>query len=411
MKLRLFLGQLGNGLIWLVAIGWAAWLYVDPFDPYLPEGQKLLLLPIALALVALGDIFEFDLRGGRSTPASNAIIFPLFVVLEPVEVLLVIIPTFLFAMIVRAQKLGYLPRFRSTSRRLAATLVALGVYIQLVKLVPQFQGEQGDLLSKTLAMVVAGVVQFGIDTGLWAGFIARAEGVPAMPILQSQLQKLAPLQIAFLSVAALISLAYGALGIWAFVLFLPPLFAARHAFRRYASIHRTYEQTIKALSKAPELAGYAHEGHSARVADLAVSIARQQGLSEDAVEEIEFAALLHDVGRFSFDDPAQVPESMAGTPGAARLAEASAAIVGQTKYLARVAEHVRDQDLPLSGDRQPQLGSRIVKVANDYVELTKEGPGISPLLALHQMEVQAGSVYDPALVRSLRRTLEHRGAV
>jgi hypothetical protein len=52
-----------------------------------------------------------------------------------------------------------------------------------------------------------------------------------------------------------------------------------------------------------------------------------------------------------------------------------------------------------------------VRAVNDFVELTENGPHLSPLLALHQLELEAGTVYDPAIVRSLRRILELRGAI
>ena len=404
MKLKSFPAQLTSASFWGAA---AAWTYFELAGGYLIRSEQLPLLLIAAGLVILGDILEIDLRGGRSTPVSNAVVFALFIVLDPAEVMLVILPAFFVAMLIRAGKFGWGPRFRSTSRRLATVLFALSVHLTLVEFLPPLTGRRGELLSQTIAMSVAGVVYLVADTGLSATLISVAQRIPVMPIWRSQLNNMTAPQVAFLSVSALIALAFDVLAEWAFILFLLPLIAARHAFRRYASIHKTYEQTIRALSKAPELAGYATQGHSVRVAELAMAIARQQGLSDNEVEEVEFAALLHDIGRFSFDDPADVPESVSGTLAGELLAEASASVVGQTPYLTRVATLVRDQDTAYDAKATPPLGARIVKVANDYVELANEGPGFSPLTALHQIELQSGNVYDPVLVRSLRRALEH----
>jgi hypothetical protein len=407
MKQKSFLAQLVSWIFWVAAIGWIA---VEFQSGYRIERAQLPLLVIAAALVILGDIFEIDLRGGRSTPASNAVVFALFVVLEPPEMLLVILPSFFIAMVVRSRQFGWGPRFRSTSRRLATTMFARAFYIALSGILPAFpqEGARGELLSDTVAMVLAGLVFLVLDTFLSASLISIDQRIPVLPIWRSQLQNLSSIHVAFLSVSALIALAFGVLQEWAFVLFLLPLLAARHAFRRYSSIHKTYEQTIRALSRSPELAGYAQDGHSTRVAELAVAMARQQGLSDNEAQEVEFAALLHDIGRFSFDDPADVPESMSGTPAGQRLAEASSSVVGQTKYLSRVANLVREQDASFDSIRKPAIGARIVKVANDYVELVEEGPGFSPLTALHQLELQAGADYDPALVKSLRSALEMR---
>lgn len=210
------------------------------------------------------------------------------------------------------------------------------------------------------------------------------------------------------------ALAFEVLGGSAFILFLLPLLAARRAFRRYASIHTTYVQTIRALSKVPEMAGYAPQGHSIRVAEIAMSIARDRGLSDNEVQDIEFAALLHDVGRLSFEDPGAVPESAVGTRAGRQLALTSARIVGKTPYLARVAQIVNYQDEPFATAQRTTeelipKETQIVKVSNDFVELTEEGgPRLSRLMALHQMEQMSGVDYDPVILSSLRRVLKQR---
>lgn len=414
MKPKQFPGLLANSAVWALALGWVV---RELSRGYSADRDEIYLLFATIAVVGVSDFLEVDLRGGRSTAVSNSIVFALFVVLgSPVEVLIVILPAFLGAMVVRARRLGLGPRFRSSSRRLVSIMLALGIYQSLVGRIPPLSVGRGELLSEILAMAVGGAVYLLIDTGLSALLISRAQHVPMGPIWQGQLQNLSPLHVAFLSVSALIALAHDVLGLWAFALFLLPLLAARYSFRRYAQIHRTYAQTIKALSTLPELAGYAQRGHSSRVADLASNIARDRGFSDPDVQEVEFAAYLHDVGRLSFEDPSEVPESVTGTPQAQVLADASASIVGQTPYLNRVAQLVRNHSLPFSASRDAQdevvrSGSRIVRAVNDFVELTDNGPHLSALLALHQLELEAGTVYDPAIVRSLRRILELRGTI
>jgi response regulator RpfG family c-di-GMP phosphodiesterase len=274
--------------------------------------------------------------------------------------------------------------------------------------------DEGDLLALTAAMVVAGTLMLLIDTGASAFFIANVQRIPALPIWKGQLQNRAAIHGAFLSVAALMALAFEVLGGSAFVLFLLPLMAARRAFRRYASIHTTYVQTIRALSKVPEMAGYAPQGHSIRVAEVATSIARDRGLSDNEVQDIEFAALLHDVGRLSFDDPGAVPESAVGTRTGRQLALTSARIVGKTPYLARVAQIVNYQDEPFAAAQRTTAEfipreTQIVKVSNDFVELTEEGgPRLSRLMAMHQLEQMSGTDYDPEILTALRHVLKRR---
>jgi hypothetical protein len=413
MSPQRFLPRLASASLWLFASSLVFGAYLRGWRP----ARKELLL-LAFVLVALGELLEVDLRGGRSTPVSNAVAFALFVAVpSSLGVVVAVLPAYFVAMAVRARELGWGPRFRSTTRRLGTLLASLAFFHLMSWAVPALPVHGGRALSRTLAMVVAGGFYLVVETGASALFIARAQRIPLAPIWRGQVSNRLSLHAALLSVAALMALAEGVLGDVAFVLFLLPLLAARYSFKRYASIHKTYVQTIRALSKVPELAGYAREGHSHEVAELAMNIARDRGLSDNEVEEVEFAALLHDVGKITFDDPELLPESVTGTSSGVEVLEASAQIVAKTPYLDRVAKVIRNQRRltersPGDGDAVLMLESRILKVANAYVELTEEGgPALSPNGALRCLDGDTGTVYDIEVVNSLRRVLERRVAV
>ena len=93
------------------------------------------------------------------------------------------------------------------------------------------------------------------------------------------------------------------MGYWALPLFALPLLVAQFSFRRYASIRATYDQTIQSLSRVTEVGGYTETGHSQRVAQLAVAIGHEMGLSEGDVKDLKYAALMHDIGQLSLTDP------------------------------------------------------------------------------------------------------------
>lgn len=413
MRRGRFPPQLVSFSVWAAVLSWLAFRVLSGHRP-----ANWRVLALAAVIVALGELLEVDLPGGRSTPVSSAVVFALFVVLpSAADVVLAIVPAFLVGMVVKGREVGFGPRFRSTSRRLAATVVALAAYQPLAAVIPALPVEplrRGALLSRTAAMVIAGALELMIDTGVSAAFVSRAQRIPGWPVWRGQMRNRLALHGSFLSVAALMALAHAILREAAFVLFLLPLLAARYSFRRYASIHKTYVQTVRALSKVPELAGYTHRGHSVRVAELATAIARDRGLSDNDVQDVEFAALLHNAGVISFDDPADVPESVAGTREGYRLALASARVIENTPYLERVARIMRSQDDPFTGMQYPDAepapaGARIVKVASDYVELTEEGgPALSPAAAIEQIDAGVGTEYDPGVVTSLRRVLAHR---
>lgn len=394
--------------VWLAALGWLALDLV-----YLGAHKNWRTIALAAAVVLVGELLEVDLRGGRSTPVSSAVVFALFVILPPGNAgfLMAILPALVIAIVARSSSVGWGPKFRSTSRRLWSILISYGLFLAVTRslgLVHPFPS------SVTVIMVGAGSIKLLIDTAASSMFIANAQHIRVWPLWKGQLRNRLALHSALLSVAALMALAYESLGNLTFVLFLLPLLAARYAFKRYASIHKIYLQTVRALAKVPELAGYAPEGHSTRVAELAASLARERGMSDNEVQDLEFASLLHDVGRVSFADPGEFPESVAGTRAGQRIAEASATIIGRTPYLSKVAKIVRDSDRDPESpflDGPVLEGSLILKVANDFVELTEMGgPQMAEEVAFQLISSDVGS-YDNGVIGALSRVLELRQTV
>jgi putative nucleotidyltransferase with HDIG domain len=242
---------------------------------------------------------------------------------------------------------------------------------------------------------------------------AVTEKLPLLPQLRGRLRASAALQVASVSVGALLALAHPTLGTWAFPLFLVPLVATQFSFRQFASIRKTYLQTIRALAKVPEMAGYTQPGHSARVAEVAVEIAHELGIEQSKVEEIQYAALLHDIGRVSLPDPETANDSTYRL----ELAVVGAAIVEQTGYLPGVASIIRQQHEPYrrrgeDQNRELDVGAKIIKVASAYDDLTyPQGAGRTSWDALEHLHFNMAYEFDPAVIQGLTKVLEKRGEI
>ena len=68
------------------------------------------------------------------------------------------------------------------------------------------------------------------------------------------------------------------------------------------SLKKNYKQTIEALSSAIEEKDMFTQGHSKRVSEYCVKIAKEMDLSSDEIERLEIAALLHDIGKLTIDN-------------------------------------------------------------------------------------------------------------
>jgi putative nucleotidyltransferase with HDIG domain len=98
-------------------------------------------------------------------------------------------------------------------------------------------------------------------------------------------------------IALLIVLLYDNAKTLGIVLFLLPLLLVRYSFANNVALQKDNNDIIKVLIKAIETRDPYTSGHSLRVATLAVAIAEDLGLSRQKIDDVEVAALLHDVGK------------------------------------------------------------------------------------------------------------------
>ncbi len=235
-----------------------------------------------------------------------------------------------------------------------------------------------------------------------------------------------PLGAAVGASALLIAFAAETMGLAALAVFTAPLLLTQVAFRRYAGIRATYLQTVRALAKVTEIGGYVEPGHSERVSKLAVAVGRELGIHEPELLELEYAALMHDIGQLSLHDPIPGGATVLAAPhDQRRIAELGAEVIQQAQLLGSVAEIVRRQNepyrgtevahegygrhavrTPAAGPSGPPLGSRIIKTANAFDDLV--GSSLDPgraAAAVEQLRLDTVSEYDPDTVEALSRVV------
>jgi hypothetical protein len=247
-----------------------------------------------------------------------------------------------------------------------------------------------------------------------------------------------PLGAAVGASALLIAFAAEVMGLAALAVFIAPLLVTQVAFRRYAGIRATYLQTVRALAKVTEIGGYVEPGHSERVSRLAVAIGRELGIHEPQLLELEYAALMHDIGQLSLHDP--IPGGatvLASRQDQQRIAELGADVIQQAQVLGSVAEIVRRQNEPYrglevshegftgrtghaghpgrAGDSTPSgppMSSRIIKAANAFDDLV--GSSLDPgraAAAVQQLRLDTASEFDPDAVEALSRVVSRRSVI
>jgi HD superfamily phosphodiesterase len=147
-----------------------------------------------------------------------------------------------------------------------------------------------------------------------------------------------------------------------------------------------------------------------RTAELAVSIGAELGMGWRALDRVEHAALLHDVGRLVLANPAVA--AAPHTPS--DISAWSAAIIGEAGHLAPIADLVGAMHHPYRrpGERRdPTLAreAHLIRVVASYDEALAAGG--SSTEAIEHLHRGAAYDFDPEIVAQLRLILEGDGAL
>jgi putative two-component system response regulator len=170
---------------------------------------------------------------------------------------------------------------------------------------------------------------------------------------------------------------------------------------------------VQALAQALEAKDAYLRGHSLRVSEYAVSIARSVGLDDNAIDDIALGGHLHDIGKIGVSEEvlhkagkltdAEYRHIMEHTVIGARIL--GPLLRDAPMVIAVVRSHHERLDgkgLPdgLAGDTIP-MAARIVSVADAFDAMTSERPyrhSLSVDRALLELRTQRGIQWDPVAV-------------
>jgi response regulator RpfG family c-di-GMP phosphodiesterase len=127
-------------------------------------------------------------------------------------------------------------------------------------------------------------------------------------------------------------------------------------------------------------------------------------MNEPDLLELEYAALMHDIGQLSLQDPIPGGATVLVSPeDQRRIAELGAGVIKEAGVLDRVAEIVRCQDRPWRGPEPgPPVGSRIIRAANAFDDLVGGSTDRDrAAAALERLRLDTAAQYDPRVVEAL----------
>jgi hypothetical protein len=325
----------------------------------------------------------------------------------------------------RRRALGRRAAFDASNWMLCAGAAAL-VYRPLAEL---GGGSTGILL---VAATVAGAVFTGLNNGFLCLAMALSEGVPIRVVWNERFHWARYHFLGYGALALAVTLAdrkMGLVGVIAFA--LPPVLMVvsvraylAHTRRAVEEVgeanqrmRRAHRNTIAALSRCMEAKDFETGGHTERVSDIAVALARRLGYTGDDLDAIEIGALLHDIGKIS------IPEDILRKPSALSVLEwdvmkrhpvVSEFILADTELHPFVCLIARSSHERYDGAGYPDglggeeipLPARIVLVADAFDAITSDRPYRAARTgeeALAELREHAGAQFCPRVFAALEQ--------
>ncbi len=184
--------------------------------------------------------------------------------------------------------------------------------------------------------------------------------------------------------------------------------------RLYSELKETFYITAETLTETIELRDPCTGGHTRRVKNYSMIIGRYLGLSKGELENLELAAILHDIGKIGIRDDILLKKGKLSEEEMQKMkmhsiygSELLQGIKQLKKMLPVIKHHHERYDgagYPdgLKGD-EISLMAKILSVADSFDAMTTHRPykeRISPEAALIQLKQCAGTQFDPEVVEA-----------
>lgn len=189
--------------------------------------------------------------------------------------------------------------------------------------------------------------------------------------------------------------------------------------RLFETITKNYYDTIQSLALALEARDHYTRGHSERVTDFAVQIAKNMGISESEIETLRFAGKLHDIGKIAISDRILLKEGKLTLSEYADIKThpiKGTELLEPLEFLKNILPHIRHHHERYDGKGYPQglsknnipVLARILSVADAFDAMTSVRPyrnALSEDQALKELDKNTGSQFDPQVVEAFQKVI------
>ncbi len=407
------------------------------------DWQALIILA---ALAALAERFDLSLYGDSRVSLAFVPIFAA-IIISGISGLALVVPLAILASAVGVKRPLY-----KTAFNFGALMLAGAASVLVFRAFGA--ASNPDALPQVLGpTLLAAAANFAANSCLVAAAISLSTHTSPRSVWNEHFSWLWPHYLVMGVLGLAIASAYHVLGLWGIAVFVAPPLMMRFSLKQYldrtsksvlelreaheelqaahsqvteamAGLGKAYDGTLRSLVAALDARDSETAGHSERVAELALAVGEEMGISRDSEEwrDLQWGALLHDVGKIAVPDEV-LRKSSALSDDDWRVMKAHPAtgydILQAVEFLAPAAQIVRAHHERFDGSGYPRglvgeeipLGARIFAVVDAFDAMTSYRPyrhPIPPEEALAEVLRHSGTQFDPAVVYAFLSVYQKR---
>jgi len=399
-------------IIVITTLAIALFIYLTPSLPSFSNIWLAILFFLTISIFT--EFIPVDLPVGGVISIGFPIDFVLILVYGPALAMLITALGALIGEIIERKVSWYKIIFNTSQYALTVGIAGI-VYQQAGGVV----GAQ-NIFRFILPATICALTYCIVNITLFVMVVSFAQNVRIKTVWRTSIKEMIPSYIAEAPMGFLMAIVYTEVGIVGILLFFLPLLLARRSFELYTKMRKVYLDTIRALAAAIDAKDPYTKGHSERVAETSIAVAQELNLSDRDIENIEYTALLHDIGKIGIADNILGKESKLTNKEFDKIKEHTvmgAKIIEPVDFLKNSYKAIYHHHEKYNGKGYPDglksedipLSARIIAVADAYDAMGSDRPYRKKLnhnKMLRELKEQSGKQFDPEVVKVLISVLD-----
>ena len=405
VKLKIYIGVITASAI-------ALFIYLIPSLLSLSDIGLVLIFFLAISVFA--EFIPVDLPMAGSITIGFPVDFVIILVYGPALAMLITAISAIISESLEKKTSWYKIIFNASQYALSVGVA--GLTYQYVGGVVGFQ----NFFKFALPAALCALTYCVVNSILVTMVISLSQETRITTVWRVNIKEMIPSYLAEAPIGFIMAIVYVDVGIIGILLFFLPLLLARRSFELYTKMRKVYLDTIRALAAAIDAKDPYTKGHSERVAKMSLIIAQELNLSGREIENIEYTALLHDIGKIGIADNILGKVSSLTNKEFDKIKEHTvmgAKIIEPVDFLKNSYKSIYHHHEKYNGKGYPDglksedipLLARIIAVADAYDAMGSDRPYRKKLnkdKILKELKDQSGKQFDPEVVKVLISVLD-----